>query len=47
MSTDSYIDIPTLEQCETECVCPELVYPLVGRLLRKVKLKMRQQHLHF
>lgn len=33
MSTDSYIDIPTLEQCETECVCPELVYPLVGRVV--------------
>lgn len=32
MSTDSYIDEPLIEQCETECVCPELVLPLVGRV---------------
>ena len=32
MSTDSYIDDRLIEQCETECVCPELVLPLVGRV---------------
>ena len=32
MSTDSYIDMSTVEQCETECICPELVMPLIGRV---------------
>ena len=32
MSTNSYIDMSTVEQCETECICPELVMPLIGRV---------------
>lgn len=32
MSTDSYIEELTIEQCEAECVCPELVVPLIGRV---------------
>lgn len=32
MSTNSYIDVATIERCETECICPELVMPLIGRV---------------
>ena len=32
MSTNSYMDMATVEQCETECICPELVMPLIGRV---------------
>ena len=32
MNTNSDIDGRIIEQCETECVCPELVLPLIGRV---------------
>ncbi len=32
MSSDSHIDGRLTELCETECVCPELVLPLLGRV---------------
>lgn len=32
MSIDSYIHSDLAEQCEDECICPELVFPLIGRV---------------
>ena len=32
MNTNSDIDGRIIVQCETECVCPELVLPLIGRV---------------
>ena len=33
MSGNSYINDPTYEQCEIECVSPKLVYPLIGKVV--------------
>ena len=33
MSGNSYINDPTYEQCEIECVSPKLVYPLIGKIV--------------
>ena len=33
MSGNSYINDPTYEQCEIECVSPILVYPLIGKVV--------------
>ena len=33
MSGNSYINDPTYEQCEIECVSPKLVYPLLGKVV--------------
>ena len=33
MSSNSYINDPTYEQCEIECVSPKLVYPLIGKVV--------------
>ncbi|MQG88006.1 MAG: helix-turn-helix transcriptional regulator [SAR202 cluster bacterium] len=33
MNGNSYINDPTYEQCEIECVSPKLVYPLIGKVI--------------
>lgn len=33
MSTYADIDTETMERCKDECICPELVFPIVGRVV--------------
>ena len=33
MNNNSYISTVSAEQCETQCICPELVLPLIGKVL--------------
>ena len=40
MNTKSDIDGQIIEQCETECVCPELVLPLIGRVASSSEAEM-------
>jgi len=33
MNTYSGIDNETMERCQEECICPDLVLPIIGRIL--------------
>lgn len=33
MNNHSYINSLTIEDCESQCICPELVFPLIGKII--------------